>query len=495
MYITLLTKTFTDNDIIEFYKTYGHLFSERSNLKDILREILEFFLSMVYYFAKGITSFFENFFTLNSFFKYAGVNELYEKILIIIPFVVILSILIATIKNLAEMKANTGIFKNAFLSLLIIFSLPIVMQKTGETLDKIINSIDKNENKNAIDEIYKECYLDLDYNFVQKNFENINLEKTNTISTENIGKIKINELLLDGRSPKHEILKYRIKNEKDEIEKISANKGYHPRILWDGYYRWKINFGYGIVFLLVTILVYFKTSLGLANIYYNLAAHKILGGLLIATDVEDDYRKKLVLKEIFTGYISIIALYLSMKIFKELSGYINTLDANFFVKIFLILGGYVGMTKSTMLVEQSFGVNNINNSNPIGSIFRTIFFADRLGRMFGGSNKNTSINDISKDNQGSNQYNQNNFDNSDYDDNKPLSENAEEYDNLEDDKEENYNNYEDFKNYDNWENEDKEYSDFDDKENEENVEDDFEKSLKESEEKRKDDTEEETDEF
>lgn len=481
MYITLLTKTFTDNDIIEFYKTYGHLFSERSNLKDILREILEFFLSMVYYFAKGITSFFENFFTLNSFFKYAGVNELYEKILIIIPFVVILSILIATIKNLAEMKANTGIFKNAFLSLLIIFSLPIVMQKTGETLDKIINSIDKNENKNAIDEIYKECYLDLDYNFVQKNFENINLEKTNTISTENIGKIKINELLLDGRSPKHEILKYRIKNEKDEIEKISANKGYHPRILWDGYYRWKINFGYGIVFLLVTILVYFKTSLGLANIYYNLAAHKILGGLLIATDVEDDYRKKLVLKEIFTGYISVIALYLSIKIFKELSGYINTLDANFFVKIFLILGGYVGMTKCTVLVEQSFGVNNINNStNPISSIFRTMFFADRLGRMFSGGNKNTTVED--------NHHNQDNFDNSNYNDESlalPELGNNDEYDDSDN---EEYDHSEDLKNYENWENKDEEYSDFNDEE------DDFEKLLEEREKKGEKNNEEETDE-
>ena len=72
---TLLTKTFTDSEIVEFYEKYGNLFSERSIFKDIIREILDFFLNMVYYFAKGITSFFENFFTLNTFFKFGGINN------------------------------------------------------------------------------------------------------------------------------------------------------------------------------------------------------------------------------------------------------------------------------------------------------------------------------------------------------------------------------------------------------------------------------------
>lgn len=434
---TLLTKTFTDSEIIEFYEKYGNLFSERSIFKDIIREILDFFLNMVYYFAKGITSFFENFFTLNTFFKFAGINNLYDKILIIIPIILILSIVIATIKNLAEMKANTGILKNAFLSLLIIFSLPLVMEKTGNTIDQIITSIDKKSSKNMIDEIYKDCYLDLDYNFVKKDFQNIDLKIANEMKAEDIGKIQINELLLDKRDPKHQILKYRIKNERGELEEITSNGRLIPRVLWDGYYRWKINFGYGIVFLLVTILVYFKTSLALANLYYNLATHKILGGLLIATDVEDDYRKKIVLKEIFTSYISIIALFLSIRIFKELSGYINVLDANLFVKIFLLLGGYVGMTKSTQLVERSFGVNNINNStNPVSSMFRTMFLADRIGNMFNKSNNKNTSSAENENEAYSDDYDENYNDTSDNENNKNYddtldNENNENYDDFE----------------------------------------------------------------
>lgn len=455
---TLLTKTFTDSEIVEFYEKYGNLFSERSIFKDIIREILDFFLNMVYYFAKGITSFFENFFTLNTFFKFGGINNFYDKILIIIPIILILSIVIATIKNLAEMKANTGILKNAFLSLLIIFSLPLIMEKTGNTIDQIITSIDKKNSNNIVDEIYKDCYLDLDYNFVKKDFQNIDLKIANEMKAEDIGKIQINELLLDKRDPKHQILKYRIKNERGELEEITSNGRLIPRVLWDGYYRWKINFGYGIVFLLVTILVYFKTSLALANLYYNLAAHKVLGGLLIATDVEDDYRKKLVLKEIFTSYISIIALFLSIRIFKELSGYINVLDANLFVKIFLLLGGYVGMTKSTQLVERSFGVNNINNStNPVSSMFRTIFLADRIGNMF---NKNNNKNTNSTENENAENFEENEGYSEDYDENyndTTENENAEDYDDFDNNSNENndeYNSYEDKKNYGNWENED-----------------------------------------
>lgn len=477
---TLLTKTFTDSEIIEFYEKYGNLFSERSIFKDIIREILDFFLNMVYYFAKGITSFFENFFTLNTFFKFAGINNLYDKILIIIPIILILSIVIATIKNLAEMKANTGILKNAFLSLLIIFSLPLVMEKTGNTIDQIITSIDKKSSKNMIDEIYKDCYLDLDYNFVKKDFQNIDLKIANEMKAEDIGKIQINELLLDKRDPKHQILKYRIKNERGELEEITSNGRLIPRVLWDGYYRWKINFGYGIVFLLVTILVYFKTSLALANLYYNLATHKILGGLLIATDVEDDYRKKIVLKEIFTSYISIIALFLSIRIFKELSGYINVLDANLFVKIFLLLGGYVGMTKSTQLVERSFGVNNINNStNPVSSMFRTMFLADRIGNMFNKSNnKNTS----SAENENEENFDENEAYSDDYDENyndTSDNENNKNYDdtldNNSDEKNNKYNGYEDKKNYENWEDDDEDYDDTLDNENNENY-DDFEEN-------------------
>ena len=472
---TLLTKTFTDSEIVEFYEKYGNLFSERSIFKDIIREILDFFLNMVYYFAKGITSFFENFFTLNTFFKFGGIKNLYDKILIIIPIILILSIVIATIKNLAEMKPNTGILKNAFLSLLIIFSLPLVMEKTGNTIDQIITSIDKKNSNNIIDEIYKDCYLDLDYNFVKKDFQNIDLKIANEMKAEDIGKIQINELLLDKRDPKHQILKYRIKNERGELEEITSNGRLIPRVLWDGYYRWKINFGYGIVFLLVTILVYFKTSLALANLYYNLAAHKVLGGLLIATDVEDDYRKKLVLKEIFTSYISIIALFLSIRIFKELSGYINVLDANLFVKIFLLLGGYVGMTKSTQLVERSFGVNNINNStNPVSSMFRTMFLADRIGNMF---NKNNNKNTSSTENESEENFEENEGYFGDYDDTSD-NENNENYDDLDnnsDEKSNEYNSYEDKKNYENWEDDDEDYDDTSDNENNENY-DDFEEN-------------------
>lgn len=89
--------------------------------------------------------------------------------------------------------------------------------------------------------------------------------------------------------------------------------------------RWKFDFIQGTLLLVLGTVCFVKSALTLGKLIFELGFNKVISVLIVATDVETGQRTKVVVREIVMLYISIVSLYLTIIIFKELLLFVNNL--------------------------------------------------------------------------------------------------------------------------------------------------------------------------
>lgn len=395
MILTQLTEP-QIGSILNQFKEYLQL---RTFPTDMFRSFLYGFLKFFYKIAKMCFDFFESFGGVVKFFQFNGLKNISDKLLISVGAMIVLSILISVIKSLINNKINKEMVRNAILSMIIIFSMPLLMAKGLELSTAFVQSINQTKNEqNLVDSAYRDCFIDVKNNIVKKNFKDVDLTKTNNLKVEKINDIQINEVMLNKeKEPIHQVLGYGIMDETNQIRELDKNGGIFGSLdlLTVGYYRWKIDYLYGTLMLLALAYFYLRNCLTLVKLGYDLAYNKIIGSFIIATDVETGEKRKIVLKEIAISYLTICSLYIAVLIFTELLKYIRVFNLQPFQRVLIAIGGIIAMNKGNNLIEKAFGVAPAQNRGSfLSSLSQIAITLSSLKNLKNNENKQSTSNNI-----------------------------------------------------------------------------------------------------
>lgn len=397
MNLVILLRGFTESEIADLLYKYFEYLNERSFIIDIFRTIGFWILKGLYYVTSLAYEFFDSIVGLNYFFKFDAINRIYSKIALVTGSIIVLYIVIASIKSILSMKLNKDIIKNAIISAILIASLPFAMIKASEltvaglNLIKNFTSSDISNNPEAwklegykensqksketiVDNVFKNMFIDIKENLIDKDFKDIKKIEGNSLRIDDLKRIKINSILLKDRVPIHKVLEYRLVGYDKEIEKITENGSLVPSFRVEGYYRWKFNFMYGVLFMILLLIVFLKSGITISKLIYELGYNKIVAPLVLSTDVETGEKRKVIIREIGICYMTIVVTYISVQIYSQFLIFVNSVDfsLNSVQKIFIVAGATAGVFKGSSLIEKAFGIQSSHSSTSLSSWLYTL---------------------------------------------------------------------------------------------------------------------------
>jgi len=397
MNLVILLRGFTESEIADLLYKYFEYLNERSFIIDIFRTIGFWILKGLYYVTSLAYEFFDSIVGLNYFFKFDAINRIYSKIALVTGSIIVLYIVIASIKSILSMKLNKDIIKNAIISAVLIASLPFAMIKASEltvaglNLIKNFTSSDISNNPEAwklegykensqksketiVDNVFKNMFIDIKENLIDKDFKDIKKIEGNSLRIDDLKRIKINSMLLKDRVPIHKVLEYRLVGYDKEIEKITENGSLVPSFRVEGYYRWKFNFMYGVLFMILLLIVFLKSGITISKLIYELGYNKIVAPLVLSTDVETGEKRKVIIREIGICYMTIVVTYISVQIYSQFLIFVNSVDfsLNSVQKIFIVAGATAGVFKGSSLIEKAFGIQSSHSSTSLSSWLYTL---------------------------------------------------------------------------------------------------------------------------
>lgn len=422
MNLVILLRGFTESEIADLLYKYFEYLNERSFIIDIFRTIGFWILKGLYYVTSLAYEFFDSIVGLNYFFKFDAINRIYSKIALVTGSIIVLYIVIASIKSILSMKLNKDIIKNAIISAVLIASLPFAMIKASEltvaglNLIKNFTSSDISNNpeawklegykensqkskENIVDNVFKNMFIDIKENLIDKDFKDIKKIEGNSLRIDDLKRIKINSMLLKDRVPIHKVLEYRLVGYDKEIEKITENGSLVPSFRVEGYYRWKFNFMYGVLFMILLLIVFLKSGITISKLIYELGYNKIVAPLVLSTDVETGEKRKVIIREIGICYMTIVVTYISVQIYSQFLIFVNSVDfsLNSVQKIFIVAGATAGVFKGSSLIEKAFGIQSSHSNTSLSSWLYTLSHLKNL----------TSSHSDNKSNQNNNSENTN----------------------------------------------------------------------------------------
>lgn len=397
MNLVILLRGFTESEIADLLYKYFEYLNERSFIIDIFRTIGFWILKGLYYVTSLAYEFFDSIVGLNYFFKFDAINRIYSKIALVTGSIIVLYIVIASIKSILSMKLNKDIIKNAIISAVLIASLPFAMIKASEltvaglNLIKNFTSSDISNNPEAwklegykensqksketiVDNVFKNMFIDIKENLIDKDFKDIKKIEGNSLRIDDLKRIKINSMLLKDRVPIHKVLEYRLVGYDKEIEKITENGSLVPSFRVEGYYRWKFNFMYGVLFMILLLIVFLKSGITISKLIYELGYNKIVAPLVLSTDVETGEKRKVIIREIGICYMTIVVTYISIQIYSQFLIFVNSVDfsLNSVQKIFIVAGATAGVFKGSSLIEKAFGIQSSHSNTSLSSWLYTL---------------------------------------------------------------------------------------------------------------------------
>lgn len=435
MNLVFLTRSFTETEIADLLYRYFEYLNERNFIIDIFRTIGFWILKGLYYITQLAYEFFDSIAGLNYFFKIDAINNIYSKVALVTGSIIILYVVITSIKSIISMKLNKEIIKNAIISAVLIASLPFAMTKASELTVagiKFIKSwnvssvITDNPGKawqlggyeeygnkkqeTIVDNVFKNMFIDVKENLIDKDFKDVTKIEGNNLHIDDLKRIKINSMMLKDRVPIHKVLEYRLSGYGKEIEKISSNGKLVMSFRVEGYYRWKFNFIYGVVFMVLLLMVFLRSGFTIAKLIYELGLNKIISPLILSTDVETGEKRKVVIREIGICYMTIVVTYISVHLYSEFINFVNSIDIsiNSIQKIFLVAGATIGVIKGSNLVEKTFGIQSSHTSSLSSWIYTFSAMKNLVSSRSSSRNNSNSENTNSSNNNSDNNNELNN---------------------------------------------------------------------------------------
>lgn len=359
----------SNEQIINILINNGKYLVEKDFLEEYLLRPLLYRLLKI---AKTIADTFYNIFTkalsFNIFFNSAGINNAYDKLKILVAVLMGLSIIfiLYSIQFKGDEK-KPNVLSNFIMSIALIVMIPTVMSTSEITnasmkaLDSLNITNSSDNSGNMIDNVYRNLFVDITpYN--QNNFNtNIIPNGSHGLSSDELNRLNMSEYV---DSPKS-VLKHKLQGK----DLMPMPKGNFFSLYKVGYYyRWYIDFLPGIIFLLIIAYTFFRMTIKVAKIIYELGINKIFLMVVAPLDLSSGKRTKLVLKEIMNGFFSLIGCYGLGLTFSAFSTFVISLDVNFWLKIAFMIGAGLVTVKGSQAFEKVLGIDTHLKDNLLPSI-------------------------------------------------------------------------------------------------------------------------------
>lgn len=340
----------------EVLKKFADYLNKKSLFDDGLRKIGYELLKGARSLADGMQNIFKDVLGINKFYNSPSVTKLFNSLkpLVIILFtlsIVYLGFLLIT--NKKEDRSN--IIMNIILSITLIIMLPYIMNQLSTVVTQSISAIDNIEEEDIqpVDKVYKGLFVD-----VQKlNDDGLESKPTTEtaihegVTVDDLKRLEVNAIVENPIDP----LTYYLNG--DYVLEMPKN-GFLT-ILEDGYYRWDISFFKGYVYFFTMIIVYGLSSLKLARILFELGVNKIFGLLVVGADLHSGQRTKAVFKEIFSSYLTIIAMYLMLIMYSYFTAFLNLQDElGFIATSILLIGSGFAVIDGAKIFEKILGIDS-----------------------------------------------------------------------------------------------------------------------------------------
>lgn len=333
-------------------------FSNYLSTKDIvpntLRSIGYGVLKFLYYIANSIFTIFKEILGVNTFYKSTEINKLYTEFKPLLVALFSLSIAYLGFLLITNKKQDrSNIMMNIILSIMLIVMLPSIMIKLGDiTTESIsaLNSMEKSNNdESPVDIAYKDLFVDVQ-KLNDENFKKLPGKNEHNLSVPELNNLSINSVVENPSEP----LKFKLNGSK--LEEMKEN-GWLT-IFENGYYRWHINFANGYVYMLTMIAVYGLSAIKLARIIFELAVNKIVGLLVVSTDLHSGQKTKAVFKEILKSYLTVIAMYLMLILYAYFTLFLNGLKLSPLANMALLIGSGFAVIDGAKIFERVIGIDS-----------------------------------------------------------------------------------------------------------------------------------------
>lgn len=169
----------------------------------------------------------------------------------------------------------------------------------------------------------------------------------------------------------------------DDYEKLSWNEKIVETIKSLGspeenLYAYDFFFLNALIILTTTLVALIFAGLKASKLLYDMIFNQIIGQLVIATDLNNEGRKKYIIQQIISTYLVFIVILFIIKLFLVVTLYITTTQFSIVVQLFIILGGMAFIIDGPDTIVKLLGIDaGVKNG---GHAIYAVNSAARIGR-------------------------------------------------------------------------------------------------------------------
>lgn len=370
----------TDNMFIDFIRDMGW------RLIMFLKKLLDIIDSVVHNTYKLI-----NFLSSNIVENNIGVLSG------IIVAILAISIAILGYKIIFKRDNKSNAFTGSLLVIVVVMALPIIFSQGIKILENMTNSISISTEVTGgmlSDKIIKSNLHDLMKYAEYDNFQLPSSQITyNDVPASMIKHIDLSEVLDDSKINNSN--NKGVVNKQLDFDKngnlIAKKFDKNVFIGKDGYYRYYINWFAIIANFIIVGITLLLMGVKTVKIVFNLALDRIVGTILIFTDIEDGKRAKELLTHILTTFAVLMVSVFSMNLYAEFTGWVQTQQlgdgwVGIMTNIVILLGISIALLEGPTIIQKLVGTQV---DSGLGRTAAGIFGMSKMTKDIVGTGVNT----------------------------------------------------------------------------------------------------------
>lgn len=276
-----------------------------------------------------------------------------------------ISIAILGYKLIFKRDNKSNAFTGALLVIVVVMALPIIFSQGVKIVSSLTGSVSISTNTGEgllSDRVIKSNLHDLMKYAEYDNFKlPSNVTTYNDIPPSVLKHIDMSEVLVNSKIPDKNRGVVNRELDFDKNGKI-VDKDFNKTMLTgrDGYYRYYVNWFSIIANFIIVGITLLLMGVKTVKIVFNLALDRIVGTILIFTDIEEGKRAKELLTHIIATFAVLMVSVFSMNLYAEFTGWIQTQQlgtgwVGAITNLVILLGTSIALLEGPTIIQKLLG--------------------------------------------------------------------------------------------------------------------------------------------
>ena len=380
---------------VEILQNLSDLLVTNNMFKDILRELGWGIILFLKKLIDIIDSVVKNTYKIINFVSSSIIENNIGVLSGIMVAILAISIAILGYKLIFKRDSKSNAFTGALLVIVVMMALPIIFNQGVKIVSSLTGSVSISTNTNEgllSDRVIKSNLHDLMKYAKYDNFKlPSNVTTYNDIPPSILKHIDMTEILENSEIPNSK--NKGIINKELDFDKNGniVDKKFNSNMLSgrSGYYRYYVNW-FSIIanFIIVGITLLFM-GVKTVKIVFNLVLDRIVGTILILTDIEEGKRAKELLTHIISTFAVLMVSVFSMNLYSEFTGWIQTQQlgsgwVGVITNLVVLLGTSIALLEGPSIIQKLLGTQT---ESGLSRIITQINTANRMKNGISGGGK------------------------------------------------------------------------------------------------------------